>query len=177
MYYWRITIADTGEIMEKGFYPSADRAEHEARSFIENSLWYNAPNIVYSVNIYQGEPQNIFENIQGQQVSEFKYTRHTGDVRGRSWGEERLSPYGQPRTDIERAMNHYGITSEEYLANPQNYPLPDRMNKSGVNVTITDTGDSIERRKGATIQAEDFDIENATLEKQGKRRMRGEYHY
>jgi hypothetical protein len=34
--------------------------------------------------------------------------------------------YGIPRTDIERAMNHYGITSEQYLSNPTLYPLPAR---------------------------------------------------
>lgn len=33
---------------------------------------------------------------------------------------------GIPRTDIERAMNHYNITEEEYLANPNLYPLPPR---------------------------------------------------
>lgn len=34
--------------------------------------------------------------------------------------------YGVPRTDVERAMNHYGITEEQYCANPEAYPLPDR---------------------------------------------------
>ena len=33
---------------------------------------------------------------------------------------------GIPRTDIERAMNHYGITEEEYCENPDAYPLPER---------------------------------------------------
>ena len=34
--------------------------------------------------------------------------------------------YGIPRTDVERAMNHYGITEAEYCANPEAYPLPER---------------------------------------------------
>jgi len=34
--------------------------------------------------------------------------------------------YGRPRTDVERAMSHYGITEAEYLANPDRYPLPER---------------------------------------------------
>ena len=34
--------------------------------------------------------------------------------------------YGTPKTDIERAMTHYGITEAEYCANPGDYPLPSR---------------------------------------------------
>ena len=34
--------------------------------------------------------------------------------------------YGIPRTDVGRAMNHYGITEAEYCANPEAYPLPER---------------------------------------------------
>ena len=33
---------------------------------------------------------------------------------------------GIPRTDVERAQAHYGITEEEYCAHPENYPLPNR---------------------------------------------------
>lgn len=33
---------------------------------------------------------------------------------------------GVPKTDIERAMNHYGITLDEYLNDPGSYPLPPR---------------------------------------------------
>ena len=33
---------------------------------------------------------------------------------------------GIPRSDIERAMSHYGISEEEYLAHPDWYPLPER---------------------------------------------------
>jgi len=33
---------------------------------------------------------------------------------------------GIPRNDVERAMNHYGITEEEYCRNPLAYPLPER---------------------------------------------------
>jgi len=33
---------------------------------------------------------------------------------------------GIPRTDVERAMNHYGITPDQYFANPPAYPLPPR---------------------------------------------------
>lgn len=39
-------------------------------------------------------------------------------------GEERGR--GQPLEDIERACRHYGITEEEYCANPEAYPLPER---------------------------------------------------
>lgn len=33
---------------------------------------------------------------------------------------------GVPRTDIERVINHYGITEDEYFSNPRAYPLPPR---------------------------------------------------
>jgi hypothetical protein len=47
-----------------------------------------------------------------------------GETRRR---EEGISQrYGIPRTDIERAMNHYGITEVEYLSHPECYPLPAR---------------------------------------------------
>lgn len=35
-------------------------------------------------------------------------------------------PLGIPRSDIERAVNHYGITEAQYCANPDAYPLPAR---------------------------------------------------
>jgi len=49
-------------------------------------------------------------------------------------GESFVSPYlelgeggyGRPRSDIERAMAHYGITEGEYLTHPERYPLPER---------------------------------------------------
>jgi len=43
----------------------------------------------------------------------------------KEWGK------GMPRSDIERAMNHYGITEEEYIVHPEYYPLPGRG--SGLN--------------------------------------------
>ena len=46
--------------------------------------------------------------------------------------------YGQPRTDVERAMSHYGITEVEYGANPEAYPLPSRG--TGLNVGGTTIG-------------------------------------
>lgn len=33
---------------------------------------------------------------------------------------------GYPRTDVERAISHYGISEDEYYANPEAYSLPDR---------------------------------------------------
>lgn len=33
---------------------------------------------------------------------------------------------GVPRTDMERAMNHYSISPEQYMTCPQCYPLPPR---------------------------------------------------
>jgi len=39
-------------------------------------------------------------------------------------GEERGR--GVPLEDIDRACRHYGITPEEYHANPEAYPLPER---------------------------------------------------
>jgi len=39
-------------------------------------------------------------------------------------GEERGR--GVPLEDIDRVCRHYGITQEEYLANPEAYPLPER---------------------------------------------------
>ena len=44
--------------------------------------------------------------------------------------------FGNPRTDAERAMNHYGITEDEYLTNPDDYPLPARGSRSGVDSGI-----------------------------------------
>jgi hypothetical protein len=35
-------------------------------------------------------------------------------------------PSGRPRTDVERAIAHYGITEEEYCRDPSAYPLPER---------------------------------------------------
>jgi len=34
--------------------------------------------------------------------------------------------YCNPRSDSERAMNHYGITAAQYEAYPSKYPLPAR---------------------------------------------------
>ena len=34
--------------------------------------------------------------------------------------------YGNPRTDIKCAINHYGITKTKYLINTGDYPLPER---------------------------------------------------
>ena len=39
---------------------------------------------------------------------------------------EKARGAGRPRTDIERAMAHYGITREEYSAHSERYPLPER---------------------------------------------------
>jgi len=39
-------------------------------------------------------------------------------------GEERGR--GVPLEDIDRVCRHYGITPEEYYANPEAYPLPER---------------------------------------------------
>jgi len=33
---------------------------------------------------------------------------------------------GIPRSEVERAISHYGITEAEYSAHPENYPLPER---------------------------------------------------
>lgn len=33
---------------------------------------------------------------------------------------------GIPRSDVERAVSHYGITEAQYCANPEAYPLPSR---------------------------------------------------
>jgi hypothetical protein len=40
--------------------------------------------------------------------------------------------YGTPKSDVERACQHYGITEAEYMANPQSYPLPPRG--TGLNI-------------------------------------------
>lgn len=39
---------------------------------------------------------------------------------------------GIPRSDIERAISHYGITEEEYLSHSEWYPLPERGYGLGV---------------------------------------------
>ncbi len=33
---------------------------------------------------------------------------------------------GNPKNDIERAMDHYGVSAADYLAHPEWYPLPER---------------------------------------------------
>lgn len=41
---------------------------------------------------------------------------------------------GIPKSDAERAMNHYGVGLDEYLACPECYPLPPRgmgLNRTG----------------------------------------------
>jgi len=40
--------------------------------------------------------------------------------------ERKRNGKGIPLSDIERAMSHYGISEEEYLAHPECYPLPER---------------------------------------------------
>jgi len=42
------------------------------------------------------------------------------------WQARKDRGRGQRLEDIERASRHYGITPEEYLANPEAYPLPER---------------------------------------------------
>lgn len=42
------------------------------------------------------------------------------------WGSDGNGNLGIPKTDAERAMNHYGITLDQYLANPEAYPVPTR---------------------------------------------------
>jgi len=50
-----------------------------------------------------------------------------GRVFGRGFGQAREDRgKGIPLDDIERAMRHYNISREEYLAHPAAYPLPDR---------------------------------------------------
>jgi hypothetical protein len=51
-------------------------------------------------------------STNGQRISQAR----EGEERGR----------GQRLDDLDRACRHYGITPEEYLANPQAYPLPER---------------------------------------------------
>jgi len=50
-----------------------------------------------------------------------------GRVFGRGFGQARPNRgKGIPLDNIERAMRHYNISREEYLAHPEAYPLPDR---------------------------------------------------
>lgn len=64
--------------------------------------------------------------INDPEYSETLYS--TDDDGGTVFREEqvvgRLSAF--PRSDIERAMNHYGITWDQYMADPSFYPLPPR---------------------------------------------------
>lgn len=45
-----------------------------------------------------------------------------------------------PKTDIERAKSHYGITEAEYCANPEAYPLPERGTGQGLTIGGTTIG-------------------------------------
>lgn len=51
---------------------------------------------------------------------------------GAKAGMGRIGAYGEPRSDVERAMNHYGITETEYLLHPECYPLPERGSGLGL---------------------------------------------
>jgi len=62
-----------------------------------------------------------------------EYTGSTNDYGGAF--EYYSGPVGQragiPRTDVERAMNHYNITESQYLTHPGWYPLPQRGTGGG----------------------------------------------
>ncbi len=76
MFYWRVYVPSTGEIMEQGNAPTVKRAEHMARALIEHYLWYLEPGEQFKVEIREGErtPENW--DIDGDVISTFKYQRH-----------------------------------------------------------------------------------------------------
>lgn len=39
---------------------------------------------------------------------------------------QKMAVSGAPRSNMERAMNHYGITKNQYMSCPECYPLPAR---------------------------------------------------
>lgn len=66
---------------------------------------------------------------------EYSETYHSTDDDGGSVDYEqhvvgRLSAF--PRSDIERALAHYNISYEQYMADPSLYPLPNRRGISAV---------------------------------------------
>lgn len=69
--------------------------------------------------------------INDPEYSETLYS--TDDDGGTLFSEQhvvgRLSAF--PKSDIERAMTHYGITYEQYMADPSLYPLPPRGSRVG----------------------------------------------
>ncbi|MHA2069462.1 MAG: hypothetical protein ACXABY_34300 [Candidatus Thorarchaeota archaeon] len=56
MYYWRVYIRGTGEIMEQGHAPSPEKAQHFARALIEHYRWFDEPDEQYEIEIYEGSP-------------------------------------------------------------------------------------------------------------------------
>ena len=66
---------------------------------------------------------------------------------------------GVPRTDAERAAAHYGITTSEYLAHPEKYPLPPRGTgltlgtAAGLPATVSSTTAGINYKKVALVGA------------------------
>ncbi len=66
---------------------------------------------------WMGLPKQELEVTDGLQTNRIFEDTIIGHEPGRR---------GKPRTDIERAMAHYGISEAEYLAHPERYPLPER---------------------------------------------------
>ncbi len=78
MYYWRIYVEGTGEILERGSYPSVKRAGHDARGFIEKSLWHEDSDETYRIEVREGlrSYDTRFDMEDGPVVDEFPYRRY-----------------------------------------------------------------------------------------------------
>ena len=55
MYYWQAYVKGTGEIMERGTFPTVGRTLHDARSFIESYRWFDDPDELYTIRVKEGD--------------------------------------------------------------------------------------------------------------------------
>lgn len=83
---------------------------------------------------------NVYKNNLSEAFAEDFRRKYGGAVPAMACAQfARMSciPY-PPKTDVERAMTHYGISAEEYLAHPDWYPLPER----GARASVANSGGS-----------------------------------
>ena len=67
MFYWRIYVPSTSEIMERGNYPTVEKAKHDARSFIESQFSNYPPEETYTIAVHSG-PGNYKDPVTQQWV-------------------------------------------------------------------------------------------------------------
>jgi hypothetical protein len=144
-----IATGETGTVEARSKTPFYDK-------YLVNGAWYRNSELEWPVG--QETQALTYPTAQGYMLGDYEYPEYanstdneggtlyyeTGPIsrlsqpwprrgsyrRGEERREENISQrYGIPRTDVERAMNHYNITEVEYLAHPERYPLPPRGTK------------------------------------------------